>query len=363
MRILHISANQYPSLDSEHHTKRIWKELAKGVEQYHILARARDNSFHLYQEGNIYLHLIPAVTKRQWVFFFSSFYLIVIIGKYRIDKLLVQCPIMGGFAAAVYKSIRNISFMVELHGEEYFRYFSERGFRYCILSKIQSFTFRQASVIRSLSPKMSEKLAKYGVVDKVEIIPNRVDLNLFRKRKSDFKISGRPTIVSVGRFVEAKNYTTLIRFCLDNDYKLILIGGGRLKTSYSKMIPIERSGDVRLIDWVDQSEMIDTIVSSDIYIQSSVTEGVPRTILEAMALNMPVISTRVGSIEGILRDGENSLLIQNPMDLKEYQVVVTKLLSSEKLREGLSHAAYSDVVENYEWNKVFNLYRKVLYSL
>ena len=364
MKILHVSGNQFPSLTSDHHTKRIWIELAKGIEEYHILARSKDNSFHFYKEGNIYLHLVPALTKRQWSFFFTSSYMIKLLLKHNIRKILVQCPIMGGFTTAVISKFSSVKFMVEIHGEEYFRYFTNTTFTYRILNLIQRFTFNQASIIRSLSSKMTEKLNYYGIVRNIQLIPNRVDLALFNKKKQDFLIRDKPTLVSVGRFVEAKNYEFLVKFCLDNNYRLVLIGGGKLRQNYESIISsYHNSDDIILVDWVTQTDMIDMIIKADIYIQSSVTEGVPRAILEAMALNIPVVSTRVGSIDGVLDSGRNGYLINDPKNAEEYRNVLNELCQNIEVRKQIADAAFSDIVNHFEWNKVFDTYRYALKSL
>lgn len=94
IKLLHISANTYPPLDGKHHfTKEIWKELAKGFDEYHVLARSETNKYSYSNEGNI--HLVPRLTQ---VFFFTSFWMFRII---KITHLLSQCPIVGGFAGTI----------------------------------------------------------------------------------------------------------------------------------------------------------------------------------------------------------------------------------------------------------------------
>ena len=122
------------------------------------------------------------------------------------------------------------------------------------------------------------------------------------------------------------------------------------------------NSNITLIDWIEQKDMIEMIINSDIYIQSSVSEGMPRTILEAMALQMPIISTNVGSIEGVLINGKNSLII-NSTNQKELIEAIKKLIEDNSLREKIATQAYKDVVEKYEWNKVFELYRDEIKSM
>ena len=359
--LLHISPNQYPPLQEDHHTKKIWKELAEGTKEYHVFARSKGNRFENYSEGNLHLHLIPAITEKQWSFVFSSWIMIYYILKYRVNKMLVQCPINGGFTACVYSKILGIPYMVEIHGEEYFRYFEKKKFIDKILDKIQRITFNNAKIIRSLSHKMTEKLKLNGIRNNIVEIPNRVNISLFNKVKENYTISAPVKIVSVGRFVEAKNYEFLIDFCIENGYELTLIGGGHLFDKYQERIGAHKN--INLIQWLNQSEFIDIVVNSDIYIQSSVTEGVPRTIIEAMAMRMPIVATKVGSIEGILIDEENSILINNPLDKEEYKNKIEKITQNEELREKIARNAHSDAVNKYEWSKAFKIYKQAIRDL
>ena len=51
IKLLHISANTYPLLNGKHHhTKNIWQELAKGFDEYHILARNETNRYNYSKE-------------------------------------------------------------------------------------------------------------------------------------------------------------------------------------------------------------------------------------------------------------------------------------------------------------------------
>jgi len=361
-KLLHISANTYPPLDGKHHhTKNIWRELAKGFDEYHILARSETNQYSYSNKDNIHLHLVPRVTKKSKIFFFTSFWMFWIIKKYKTPHLLSQCPIVGGFTATLASRFYKIPLMVEIHGEEYFRFLKKNSF----IVNIMKYSFKHANKIRSLNSAMTKKLKKYGIVNNVVEIPNRVNLDIFNKQKKDFSISNKIKFISVGRFVWEKDYLNLIKALHNSniDFHLTLIGGGPLKNEYEKYI-IENKLDsnVVLIDWIEQKDMIDMIVNSDIYIQSSVSEGMPRTIVEAMALQMPIISTNVGSIEGVLNDGENSIII-NSNKYDELVDAIDKLINNDKLRETIARQGYKDVVEKYEWNKVFELYRDEIKSM
>jgi glycosyltransferase involved in cell wall biosynthesis len=356
IKLLHVSANTYSPLNGKHHhTKNIWKELAKGFDEYHILARGEKNNYSYSNEGNMHLHLIPRITQKSKIFFFSSFWMFWIIKKYKISHLLSQCSIIGGFTATLASKFYKIPLMVEIHGEEYFRFLEKDSF----IVKVMKYTFNNAIKIRSLNNEMTKKLKKYNIEKNVVEIPNRVNLNIFNEQKNDFSIANQIKFISVGRFVWEKDYLNLIK-ALHNtniDFHLTLIGGGPLKNEYEKYISKNKlDSKIVLIDWIEQKDMIDMIVNSDIYIQSSVSEGMPRTIVEAMSLQMPIISTNVGSIEGVLVNGKNAVVI-NPNKIDELVDAIAKLINDDKLRETIALQGYKDVVEKYEWNKVFELYR------
>ena len=93
--------------------------------------------------------------------------------------------------------------------------------------------------------------------------------------------------------------------------------------------------------------------------ENNVREGMPRVILEAMAMKLPVISSKAGFIEGTLSDGINGLLTDIG-DVNGVVQAVEWLINNEELRISLTEKAYQDVLEKYEWNKCFNRYRKLL---
>jgi len=360
-KLLHISANTYPPLNGKHHhTKNIWKELAKGFDEYHVLARSETNKYSYSKEGNIHLHLVPRITQKSKVFFFTSFWMFYIIKKYKITHLLSQCPIVGGFTATLASKFYKIPLMVEIHGDIYFKYMQEKSFVHKLFSKITKFTFKNATKIRSLSSAMNEMLKIYGFTQNIVIVPNRVNLELFNSNKNSYDLHKPIRIISTGRFVEQKGYDVAIKAIKQLSAKytieLYLIGGGAL---YDKYVTLSKGYEnIKLIKWIEQSELKVLLEQSDIYIQPSKPyfgEAMPRTILEAMAMKLPIIATNIAAIPGILN--ETNAVVINPSRVNELVDAIVKLVNDNKLREKIALQGYNDVVEKYEWNKVFKLYR------
>ncbi len=367
IKILHISANTYPPLDGKnHHTKNIWQELAKGFDEYHVLARSETNKYNYSKEGNIHLHLVPRLTKKSKVFFFTSFWMFWIIKKYNITHLLSQCPIVGGFTATLASKFYEIPLMVEIHGDVYFKYMQEKNYIHKLFSKITKFTLKNATKTRSLSTAMNDMLKIFGFEHNLIIVPNRVNLQLFDSQKNNYKLHNPIKIISIGRFVEQKGYDIAIeaikQLYTKFDIELYLIGGGALYKKYENLS--KGYENIKLINWIKQSELKLLLEQADIYIQPSKPyfgEAMPRTILEAMAMKLPIISTNIAAIPGILNE-TNSILI-NPNNVDELATAITTLVKDDELRKKIALQGYQDVVEKYEWNKVFELYRNEIKSM
>lgn len=366
---LHISANQFLTLDNPHFTKKIWQELAKGFEEYHIMGRSKINKFEYSREGNIHLHLVPALGIQARSFIFSSLYMFKIIRKYKITHLLAQSSILGGFTAAFASRYFKIPLMCEIHGDIYFKYFQKKTFSDRVLNSVSRFTFITATKIRSLSSKMTEDLIQNGFLEKSIItIPNRVDLSLFNSYKEDWSLNKTINIVSIGRFVPQKGFDIAIKAVQIlssefNNIQLTLIGGGELFQDLSK-----QKGEftnIHLIEWCSQDKLKQYLHDTDIYIQPSKPfygEAMPRTIVEAMAMGLPIIASDVGAISGIIDNNSNGLLV-NPNDINDLVEKIKILLSNESLRASIGKKAYSDVQNKYEWSKVFELYRNELVNM
>ena len=356
--ILHVSGNIFSStINISDHTFKIWNELSTEFDEYHILARADDNKFHFTKYNNIFLHLVPKLSQSSSSFMLSSFYSFVLIYKYHINLVLLQSSIVGAPALVLAKKLFHFKILTEIHGDDYFYRF-EHNFLFRL---IRNWTFRNSYKIRSLSPKMTLELNKIGFFDNIFEVYNRVDLKLFFPPKNDFAINNIVNIVSVGRFCNAKNYEFILNNlnCFNFDFHLTLIGGGPNRSNYVNILSNSiHESQVTLIDWVDQRQLVDILRNADIYIQSSISEGVPRTTIEAMGMKLPIVSTNVGLIDGILLDGYNSLL-SKPNSL-DFFTCINKLVVDKSLRSYLAGNAYHDALTKFEWNIAFKSYKDFL---
>lgn len=361
MRCMHVSFNSYPKLKEEHSTKYIWKELMKGFQEYHILARGSSNKFSLESEGNLYLHSMPKGFGNK-MFFFEQFILFYYIKKYKINFLIVQCCLLGGIAGVLCSKLYKIPVFVEIHGNHYFDIMNSSRFRDKILSVLIKWVYKNATGIRVLNMVMKNKLEEQGIMNKSYIIQNRVNLELFSPPKIEYTLKKEIILISVGSFVELKGHFLLIdlvkKLNLDGEnIKLILIGGGKLKEKY--ILETKGSTKFKFFDKISQKEIVKFLKEADIYIHPSYSEAVPRAIIEAMAMGLPIIASNVGMTSGLIDNEKNGLLF-SAGDKEELEQKVKMLIKNYELRKKLGQRAYFDAVSKYEWKKNFNIYRNVL---
>ena len=113
----------------------------------------------------------------------------------------------------------------------------------------------------------------------------------------------------------------------------------------------------------DRNSILRFFLTADIFVLPSLKEGLPIAILEAMALGLPTISTRINAIPEVLIDNKTGLSVL-PGDAGELSRAIEKLLRDGELRSELAEEGRRFVLENFDDRKTVNIamsaYRKAL---
>lgn len=173
---------------------------------------------------------------------------------------------------------------------------------------------RNVALVICRSGDLRQQLAEAGVSrEKLHVIYNGVDPNLFRpitQESARTKLGieyENPILLFVGNLLPVKNPHFLLRsFALLNERlirsgskaaKLHLIGEGPLKSSLQKEAKrLSIDDDVEFLGRRASDEIALRMNASNIFCLSSKNEGFPNVLLEAMACNLPIVSTAVGGI-------------------------------------------------------------------
>jgi glycosyltransferase involved in cell wall biosynthesis len=112
---------------------------------------------------------------------------------------------------------------------------------------------------------------------------------------------------------------------------------------------------------IPKCDVPDWLQRGDIFINTSNIDNTPVSVLEAMACGLCIVSTDVGGIPFLLKDGEDALLIP-ANDSQAMADAVGKILKSPDLAERISRNARCKA-ETYDWNNVFYQWEELLLSI
>ena len=208
-----------------------------------------------------------------------------------------------------------------------------------------------------------EKLGING--KKIRVIHNGVDADLFSPHKKVIGNKPRQQLLWCGRFVPGKGVSVLIDAYYKiikefPDTRLVLVGEGPLRKSINSQI--EKLGlvnNVVIFEYRDNSEMSELYNESDIFILPSLMEGVPRTILEAMACGIPVIVSDLPHLRSVVQSAGHCVPAGDSERLSEE---ISQLLSDREMASHLGKKGRQKILENFLWRdtveKTLNVYKE-----
>jgi glycosyltransferase involved in cell wall biosynthesis len=216
----------------------------------------------------------------------------------------------------------NIPYTITLHSSD-FMMKGERRARY--LKKV----CREAAAVITISNFNKGYLTALGVEhEKLHVVKAGIEVERF-KRKSDYKANN--TILYVGRLVRFKGLEYLIHAAKildqhDIKFKVILVGEGPLEYELKDLAA--RLNVQHLIEFkgfVPDSELPSVYENSHIFVHPSVElpdgrrDGIPVSMMEAMSMELPVVSTYCSGIPELVEDGWNGILVRerDPLQLAE----------------------------------------------
>ena len=167
---------------------------------------------------------------------------------------------------------------------------------------------------------------------------------------------GLPTtgfvVGAVGRLSGEKGFDVLIRsihalVSRGLDVRLLIVGEGSERANLERLARELHLGDrVRLAGW--QADVRGHFEAMDVFALSSLREGLPNVLLEAMALEVPVVSTRVNGVPRLVQDGRNGFLV-HAGDLDGLTTALSGLLRNDGLRELFRAAGRRTVETRYSF--------------
>jgi len=236
-----------------------------------------------------------------------------------------------------------------------------------IYTALDKFILRKMDQLVAVSKEVQEELCQTISKKNVPVIANGVNIQRFSSsRKKDERSPRLPgvndsdiVLGAVGRLVPEKGFDLLLRAFSkvipeNPNVKLLIIGDGELRGELEVL-----SDDLRINGSVIfagiQKDMPMMLAGLDIFILSSISEGLPMVILEAMAAQKPIISSKVGELEEVLEHEVSAILVP-PGDVNALRSAIINLLSDSGKQVKLALAARKRVEARFSSHRMSEQY-------
>ncbi|RDV17107.1 N-acetyl-alpha-D-glucosaminyl L-malate synthase BshA [Pontibacter diazotrophicus] len=292
------------------------KALALKGHKVHFITYSQPARLHLFSE-NLFYHevFIPAYPLFQYPpYELALASKMVDIARFeKLDLLHVHYAIPHASAAFMAKQILktkgiNIPVITTLHGTDITLVGKDASFE-----PVVTFSINQSDGVTAVSDSLRVETYDYFDIEKdIEVIPNFINLEKFkRQRKEHFRMaiasSNEKLLVHTSNFRAVKRVEDVIRIFAkvrqQIPSKLLLVGDGPDRPKMEKLCrELQICQDVRFLGKLDAVEEVLSI--ADLFLMPSEKESFGLAALEAMACEVPVVSTNAGGIPELNVDGE-----------------------------------------------------------
>jgi len=207
--------------------------------------------------------------------------------------------------------------------------------------------------IIAVSSDIEQALVRVYGTARVVCIHNGIDLETVQVRtarldkRKEWRIPDTVALVgTVGRLVPVKGHTVLLEALhilgkSNRPVNLLIVGDGPLRGHLED--EVRRRGLEVVVRFAGhQAESFDFINMMDVFVLPSLHEGIPMVLLEALALQRPVVATRVGGIPEVIQDGQTGLLAE-PSDASSLAMLIQQMIEDPSLAVSLGNAGRTRV--------------------
>jgi len=267
----------------------------------------------------------------------------------------------------VVTSVRNVQSEVE------FNYYDPRWQR-----TLERATVPLASVITANAPAVAADYQAFTGTPaaKVVTVPNGVDLTVSRvltaqerlEKRRAFGLATTDLVVgTVARLAKEKDFKTFFRaFAIARStltsLRCLIVGEGPLRAELEAFCSsLNLSLSVQFLG--ERKDVGDLIQCYDVFLLTSVIEGMPNVVMESQLLGTPVVATRAGGTVDLIQTGETGLLA--PIgDAESLASCLVRMLTEDGLRDRICGAASAQIRHNYTVEQLVtrteNIYRELL---
>lgn len=349
------------------------KALAKRGHQVHFITYTQPTRLDFFNE-NIFYHEVDIFSYP--LFHYPPYELalaskMVMVAKYEnLDLVHVHYAIPHASAAYMAREILraegyNLPFVTTLHGTDITLVGKDQSF-----APVVAFSINQSDGVTAVSEDLKKDTYKHFAVHKdIQVIPNFIDIQRFKKlRKDHFKIAICPNneklLVHTSNFRPVKRVEDVLKVFRKLKEripcKLLLVGDGPERQKIEMLCrEYQICQDIRLLGKIDSVEEVLSV--GDLFLMPSETESFGLAALEAMACEVPVLSSDAGGLPELNINGQTGFLskVGDIDDMVDKAAIILDDANLPRFKENALNRAKEFDMDNII-PKYINIYTEVL---
>lgn len=293
----------------------------------------------------------------------ALFYTFFYTFRHQVDFIQAYFAVPAGWVAWIIHMLRGIPYAVyfggsDIPGANPSRYKN----LYPLITPLLRVIWRGAEFRTVCSDELVRLGKKADPESEFLMIPNGVETNRFKPtpRTANPKVK----VLFIGRLIERKGFQRVIkalprlRELAKVPFVIEVVGSGAFRTTLDEVA--QELGVTDLIQYVgtvpyDQLEK--SYQYADIFVLTSLYEGMPAVILEAMGTGLPIVASDVGGNNEIVKEGENGYLIPGE-DSEKLARDLSVLINDAELRKRMGGKS-REMAGQYDWSNIMQEYHKL----
>lgn len=254
------------------------------------------------------------------------------------------------------------------------------GARGDLYRKLDLFLMKRFDQLIAVSHSTKTEMIEAGVpASSIQVIHNAIDSNAWSSGQVDNDLRGPlgltgafPVVGYVGRIMPEKDLETWLRaaavLALEQaSARLVLVGDGRDGKTQRQLEALAQSLGIgeRVIFTGYRRELLPAYASFDIFLLTSRREGLPNSLLEAMAMGVPVVTTDVAGAKELVVDGQTGFVLPQGDVAGIAQALIT-LSGDDRVRKQMGQAGRERVEREFSFaarmQRIEDLYEQVICS-
>ncbi len=262
-----------------------------------------------------------------------------------------------GLTSAIYKQLfnKNMKLLVSSHGSDVF------GLKGAVFNKIRNFIFSKCNKITVVGSEIKRQIERTLGNVPCSVIPMGLDIAQFRNDHSRDNVPKK--LLFVGRLAPEKRILDLVNAMIRSDFNdvtLTIVGDGPEKAAIQKLLSQHKVQNIVMAGALPHAEIPKLMEQHDIFVLPSEREGMPVSLVEAMAAGMICIGSDIIQITDVIKHKVNGFVYKmgDPQSLtKTIELVVNS--------DDLVSIRYKSITTSqaYDWATILSEFEETLHEL